>query len=1075
MKFRLLGPLEVRDGEEWLEIGAPKWRSLLAALLIKSGQVVSTDALIDEVWGGSAPNKAANLISIYVLRLRRLMGDAESKMLVTRAPGYQLRLGLADTDAQRFETMLADGRQALTAGNPAQAAGHLAEALALWRGSAFADVPRTSLVEGEAERLAELKLDAAELRITAELACGGHAQVVPELRRLLADNPLREGLWLLLMRALNGSGRHAEALETYGRARAVISDELGIDPGADLRRLYAELLAEDVPSSPGGPAGTILAGTATPGPATAAQPARSAPRAPVGETTPQAATAQPVSAGIGPAGTVPAGIGPAGTGPAGVGPAPAAKKGRKRAAQEQETQEAREPQAEQAAPGAPSRPVIQSPAQLPTDIADFTGRGDQVRHLVDLLASAADVGTGAVRIALVAGYGGLGKTSLAVHAAHLVRDKFPDGQLYVDLLGATSHPLSPPDVLARFLRDLGVDGTQIPLDEAERAARYRTSLAGRRVLVVLDNARDAAQVRSLLPGSAPCAVLITTRSRMPDLASTKLVDLNVLDDDEALTLFTRVVGDRRAAAEPEATAELLDACAGLPLAIRICAARLAARSGWTIRTMANRLRDEHRRLDEMTAGDLAVRASFEVSFASLPAAARRGVDPAQAFRLLGLWTGASVSAAAAAALFGASDDDATDALERLVDFHLLESRGEDRYKFHDLLKVYAAERAVADLPAEDRDAAVARLLGWYMRTAEAAAQAISRYRYTMPLATDAAAAAALSFKSIGDALAWYDTERANLVAATGQASACGLHDVAWRLPAPLFTMFTRRGNWADCIATQRIAAQSARHAGNRQGEAWVLNNLGEALGKMRNGEGVGYLEQALAIRHEIGDRRGEAQAANNLADALEALGRIDEALDMLHRALGLSREAGDRYNEGVALTNLGSVLLKLERAAEAVDYLEQAQRTFRDIDYTDGTGYALHILGRCYLSQGRYADAAEALRQALAGHRVAGSLHRQAVTLLLLSKALTRSGQAADARDALTQAATIFDRLGDADQAAQARTELTDISLDVQWANGGQARCGPGYDAAASAPHSAVLAPGAGSIREDQHGERGVR
>ena len=267
------------------------------------------------------------------------------------------------------------------------------------------------------------------------------------------------------------------------------------------------------------------------------------------------------------------------------------------------------------------------PAQLPADVADFTGRDDQVRHLVDLLSSAgADDEPGAVRIALVAGAGGLGKTSLAVHAAHRVRGSFSDGQLYVDLLGATPHPLPAADVLARFLRDLGVDGREIPVDEDERAARYRTILAGRRMLIVLDNARDAAQVRSLLPGSASCAVLVTTRSRMADLASTRLVDLNVLDDDEALTLFARVVGDERAAAEPEATAELLLACAGLPLAIRICAARLATRSGWTIQAMANRLRDTRRRLDELRVGDLAVRASFQVSFTTLPAErpARRG-------------------------------------------------------------------------------------------------------------------------------------------------------------------------------------------------------------------------------------------------------------------------------------------------------------------------------------------------------------------------------------------------------------------------------------------------------------------
>jgi len=241
--------------------------------------------------------------------------------------------------------------------------------------------------------------------------------------------------------------------------------------------------------------------------------------------------------------------------------------------------------------------------------------------------------------------------AIAHRARRRIDRRFPDGQLYVDLLGATAAPLLPGDVLARFLRDLGVDGRDVPVDEDERAARYRTTLAHRRMLVVLDNARDAAQVRPLLPGSASSAVLVTTRSRMPDLASTKLVDLNVLDDDEALKLFVKVVGEERAAAEPEATAELLDACAGLPLAIRICAARLVTRSGWTIRAMAGRLTDEHRRLDEMRAGDLAVRASFEVSFTSLPLSTdKQGIDPALAFRLLGLWQGPSISAAAAAAL-----------------------------------------------------------------------------------------------------------------------------------------------------------------------------------------------------------------------------------------------------------------------------------------------------------------------------------------------------------------------------------------------------------------------------------------
>ena len=418
-----------------------------------------------------------------------------------------------------------------------------------------------------------------------------------------------------------------------------------------------------------------------------------------------------------------------------------------------------------------------------------------------------------VRIALVAGSGGLGKTSLAVHAAHRVRASFPDGQLYVDLFGATPNPLATGDVLARFLRDLGVDGHDIPVDDDERAARYRTVLAGRRMLVVLDNARDAAQVRPLLPGTASCAVLVTTRNRMPDLASTRLVDLNVLDDDEALTLFTRVVGDERAAAEPEATAELLLACAGLPLAIRICAARLATRRGWTIRSMAGRLRDEHRRLDELRVGDLAVRASFQVSFASLPAGAQPdGIAPADAFRLLGLWQGPSISSAAAAALFGTPEYLAEDALETLVDAHLLESTPPDRYKFHDLLRVYSAERAVADLPgqtATPRSAACsAGTCAPPTRPARPWRRTATTCRWTPPRPVSRRSASPAPMRpspgTTASASTWSPPP--------ARRPPSGLHDIAWRLPAPLFNVFNSRGNWVDCIATHRIALDSARQA-----------------------------------------------------------------------------------------------------------------------------------------------------------------------------------------------------------------------------------------------------------------------
>jgi tetratricopeptide (TPR) repeat protein len=690
-------------------------------------------------------------------------------------------------------------------------------------------------------------------------------------------------------------------------------------------------------------------------------------------------------------------------------------------------------QADEAATAIAAEPAqrgpTQCPAQLPADIADFTGREEQIKHVSDLLCAAATDGNdGAVRIALVAGYGGLGKTSLAVHAAHRVRQAFTDGQLYVDLLGATPHPLQPSDVLARFLRDLGVDGRDIPHDEAERAARYRTSLAGRRVLVVLDNAKDAAQVRPLLPGSASCAVLITTRSRMPDLASTKLVDLNVLDDDEALTLFTKVVGDERAVGEPEATAELLLACAGLPLAIRICAARLAGRSGWTIQAMANRLRDEHRRLDEMTVGDLAVRASFEVSFSSLPKPrSARAVDPALAFRLLGLWHGPTISSAAAAALFGSAEDQALDALEILVDAHLLESKSQDRYKFHDLLRVYASERAESDLTADECEAAIRRLLGWYMRSAAAAATVASPYRYTMPLEADPADPPALAFADIDHALAWYDAERINLVAATRQAAHDGLHEITWRLAPPLYILCNRRGNWADCIAMHRIGLDSARKVGNRQGEAWILNNLGDALGVVRDPEAIELLQESLAIREEIGDHPGQTQALNNLADAYDDLGRREEAVVKLRQALELNRQVGQPYGLAIALGNLGSALRHSGHPQEAAEVLEEARVVDASLNYVRG-GYVLHSLGECYLALGRGDEALECLQEAVVTHQAVGNRFQQALSLKTLAMAQRRHGHPAQAKKSRAEAAVIFEELGDHERAAELRAEHHDKS-----------------------------------------------
>jgi DNA-binding SARP family transcriptional activator/tetratricopeptide (TPR) repeat protein len=915
MRFRVLGPLEVWSGGDWTDISADKWRVLLACLVLKAGQIVPTKTLISELWGETPPPTANNLISIYVVQLRRVIGDADGHFIVYHKPGYQLKVDADDTDLQQFEYLMAAGRDALAGGDAEAAVNLLREAEGLWRGGFLADVPASPLVAAESERAVELRVSAAELRIEASLQCGRDREVIPELRRLVAQYPLRERLWLLLMRSLLGAGRQAESLDAYGHARAVIAEKLGVEPGPELQQMYAELLAAD---------------TGPPSPSRSDLP-------------PDEAQGMP------------------------------------------------------------------RPAQLPADIPDFTGRGTEVSYLRDTL-SGPDLagGPGTVRIAVVVGTAGLGKTALAVHTAHDVGDLFPDGQLYANLSGTSDEPAAPGEVLARFLRDLGVDGEKIPVGDEERAALYRTRLTGRRVLILLDDGKDAAQVQPLLPGSASCAVLVTTRNRTPYLVSTGVVDLDTLPEPEVLELFSKIVGDARPAAEPEATAEILRACAGLPLAVRVCAARLATRRHWRVATMAARLRDERRRLDELQVGDLEVRASFQVSYGSLHPTGGRRVAPAHAFRLLGLWQGERISLPAAAALIGERDEDVAGALETLVDANLLGSPEPDWYQFHDLLRLFATERAQAEEPEEVRRAAVARLLRWYLRMAETAADVIAPHRYRIPLDEPDEPSPLVS--SVTAALAWYDSERAGVIAATRQAVTAGLHDIAWRLPNALFPLFNRRASWADCITVSRIAVGSADATGQRQARAWSLQNLGQALGVLEDEESLVCLEEALAIRCEIGDNIGEAQTEISLAATYYRLRGPEKAFQHSLRSLEILRRMQNPGLLGVALINHGEFCLELGSLDEAASCSKEALEIWTAIGGI-GRGFAMQNLGRIHLESGRVNEAIACLVEAHHMHTATGTVRGQAEALKYLAEAQRRAGLQDGARESLTAALALFKTL----------------------------------------------------------------
>ena len=670
------------------------------------------------------------------------------------------------------------------------------------------------------------------------------------------------------------------------------------------------------------------------------------------------------------------------------------------------------------ATAAGSAPGTRTPAQLPADLADFTGRREQVSRLRELLLPPA--GTTVNRIVVVStitGTGGIGKTTLAVHVAHAVARSFPDGQLYVDLRGMSETPLSPGDVLGDALRALGVPETEVPRGDEARSALFRTLLAGRRMLLLLDNALDAAQVRPLIPGIGGCGVLVTCRSRLVGLAGATTEYLDVLDEDEASELFTAVVGHRRVAAEPEAVRAVLAHCAGLPLAVRIAASRLASRPGWTVAHLAARLGDERERLDTLTldSADAAVRATFRMSYAQLVQAEQRGAsDAGRAFRGLGLAPLAEIGAGAAAALLGETPREAERLLEQLVDVSLLESPAPGRYRMHDLLRTYAQECAAHDESEAWRQAAVRRLVAWYLRSAEQAMDLIYPHRRQFPSeAADSGAAGVtgLRFDDADQALEWCESERTNLVAITRLAGDAGLDTEAWLLPAVLLHFFNMRGHLREWLESFTVGLRHARRAGSSAGEAWMLGGLSMAHRTLEEYDlALAQCEEAVEVCRRSGDLHGEATHLSALASVLHLLGRTPESVLWFERALPLRRQVGDTSGIAATLNNLGFVHQAngdADRAAacyrEALEICRGSGLRYLEAAVLDGLGSASQDLGST-------AAAVSSIRAAIVIRAQIGDSMGEAVSQENLGDVLAADGQHQQARDAWESAATILRR-----------------------------------------------------------------
>jgi DNA-binding SARP family transcriptional activator len=652
-------------------------------------------------------------------------------------------------------------------------------------------------------------------------------------------------------------------------------------------------------------------------------------------------------------------------------------------------------------------PLLPALHQLPADVAHFTGRGAELAHLHALLAGDE---AGTVVISAIGGTAGVGKTALALHAAHQLACRFPDTQLYVDLHGYDRHQrLSPAQALNRFLHALGVPEEALPADVDERAALYRSLLAERRCLVVLDNAFSADQVRPLLPASPTCRVLVTSRDRLAGLVACEgahLLVLDALNPGEALELLARIVGQGRVDAEPKAAAEVVRLCGCLPLAVRIAGAKLGSRSTMSIAMLAERLGNEADRLEELTAGDAAVRASFGFSYGVLDSAAAR------MFRRLGLIPGADFGPELAATLVQSRPKEAEALLECLVDAHLIEVAAPERYRFHDLLRLYARERVQADDTAPDRDASLRRMLMWYLQTAAAADRALTPGGYSRPHECARDGATATSFTE-GQADAWFDAEWANLLAATHQAFICGLYEVTWRLADALFSFAALRGYWADWRDACKVGHMAARRIHDRQAEARTLFSLGVACRGLRwPDEALDQLQEAAALHREVGDRHGEGWALGYLGLTYRNAERFDEAVDNLQQALAIHRELEDRRGEGWDLQELGEVYRNMERFDEALACLQQALAIHRELEDRRGEGWALGYLGGAYYLLGRLDEAVDHLQQALAIARDARYRYGEGMILSYLGLALQQTEGTDAAQACWRKALAIFTETG---------------------------------------------------------------
>jgi tetratricopeptide (TPR) repeat protein len=662
----------------------------------------------------------------------------------------------------------------------------------------------------------------------------------------------------------------------------------------------------------------------------------------------------------------------------------------------------------------PAERTSSIPRQLPGDGGGFVNRLDDLARLDALLTS--EEPAHAAPVCVIVGTAGVGKTSLAIHWARQVEERFPDGQLYVNLRGYDpGEPVAPEQALDYFLRALGVPPGLIPADVDARSALFRSSLANRRILVVLDNAATVSQVRPLLSGDARCLTLVTSRSRLSGLVSrdgAHRISLDILTEPEAIKLLHLTTGQYRQGDNEEDIAELARLCARLPLALRIAAERASARPQMPLQDLISALKDESALWSALSSEDDeeldAVRTVFAWSYRALTS------DAARLFRLLGLHPGPEFSAYAAAALLGVPLAHARHLLDVLVGAHLLEQTTPTRYQFHDLLRAYAADQAAAEEPAEARLDAISRLLAWYLHTAQAAAPFVNQYHRLVSFSSDSYAIPSSGFADEMTAIQWFEFEWVNLRAAALAADRLGLDFFAWQLPLTLASYYSIRNSFDGRVEMANLALAAARRDGARLGEAEILHGLGITLSSSHQyRDAIVIYQRLLDVRREMGDVDGEARAVNSTGWSLMYLRDLEAARGKFVEAVSGFQRTGNIPLEALAAQNLGWANAELDRTEEAADALHRALQLHRDLNNKLGIADTLSYMAMVHFKRGEFEEALSSAAQSVQIAREVGSAVNEGYGLLVLAEIQQECGSASDALTSFQWCAVLHREQGD--------------------------------------------------------------